>query len=97
MKSHPDKDFFSNSAPMCCVVPQSTSKTTFIIIFILKSVRKLLSKMEVVRDIDYILSNYVGGIGLWQWMIMLALWPINFASTNALILHMFTAFAPRHR
>ena len=48
-------------------------------------------------DIDFILSNIVGGGGRWQWVIVFAMWPITFAAGYPLLLHMFTAFAPRHR
>ena len=53
--------------------------------------------MDPGKDIDFILTNFVGGRGLWQWLVIFALWPINFAALNALVLHMFTAYAPRHR
>ena len=56
-----------------------------------------MSNMEAGTDIDFILTNFVGGRGLWQWLVLLAMWPINFAALCALVLHMFTAYAPRHR
>ena len=58
---------------------------------------KIMSNMEAGTDIDFILTNFVGGRGLWQWLVLLAMWPINFAALCALVLHMFTAYAPRHR
>ena len=60
-------------------------------------VLRIMSKMEAGNDIDFVMSNFVGGRGLWQWLVMLALWPINFASSCALVLHMFTAYVPRYR
>lgn len=48
-------------------------------------------------DIDHILANIVGGAGKWQWTMVFAMWPITFAAGYPLLLHMFTAFAPRHR
>ena len=53
--------------------------------------------LEYASDIDYIFENIVGGGGLWQWYIVVVMYPIVFASGFPLILHMFTAFAPRHR
>ena len=53
--------------------------------------------MDAGKDIDFILTNFVGGRGLWQWLAIFAMWPVNFAALNALVLHMFTAYAPRHR
>lgn len=51
---------------------------------------------ETQADIDYILTNIVGGGGRWQWVMVFAMWPITFAAGYPLILHMFTAFAPRY-
>ena len=52
-------------------------------------------EVETPADIDYILTNIVGGGGLWQWVIVFALWPITFASAYPAIVFMFSAFAPR--
>ena len=48
-------------------------------------------------DIDYILEEIVGGGGLWQWYIVAIMYPIVFASGFPLVLHMFTAYAPKYR
>ena len=48
-------------------------------------------------DIDHILTNIVGGGGRWQWFMVFAMWPITFAACYPALLHMFTAYAPRHR
>lgn len=53
--------------------------------------------MEEGSDIDYIFENVVGGGGLWQWAIVIIMYPIVFASGFPLILHMFTAYAPEFR
>ena len=48
------------------------------------------------ESIDFILTNIVGGGGLWQWFLVFAMWPIAFAAGYPLVLHMFAAFSPRH-
>ena len=53
--------------------------------------------MEDKKDIDYILNNIVGGGGYWQWFMVFAMWPISIASFSPALLHMFTAYEPRHR
>ena len=55
-----------------------------------------MSEREVRGDFDYILSKIVGGAGLAQWIISFSLWPIVFASAYPLIIHLFTAYAPRN-
>ena len=52
---------------------------------------------EEASDIDFIFENVVGGGGLWQWAIVIIMYPIVFASGFPLILHMFTAYAPEFR
>jgi hypothetical protein len=52
---------------------------------------------DIGTDIDYILENIVGGGGRWQWAIVGLLYPIGVASGFPLLIHMFAAFAPRHR
>ena len=46
--------------------------------------------LEYASDIDFIFENVVGGGGLWQWFIVVIMYPIVFASGFPLILHMFT-------
>ena len=29
------------------------------------------------RDIDYIFENIIGGGGIWQWLVILLIWPIG--------------------
>ena len=53
--------------------------------------------MEGEKDIDFILTNIVGGGGRWQWFMVFAMWPITFAAGYPALLHMFTAYEPRHR
>ena len=48
------------------------------------------------HGIDYILTNIVGGGGKWQWVIVFAMLPTTLTSVS-LLLHMFTAYAPRFR
>ena len=52
--------------------------------------------MEI-RDIDYVLTDIVGGGGRWQWFMVFAMWPITFAAGYPILIHMFTAYEPRHR
>ena len=49
------------------------------------------------RSIDYILDKIVGGGGWGQWIIVIAFHPILYCSVMPLIIHLFTAFEPRHR
>ena len=49
------------------------------------------------KDIDYILEQYVGEGGFGQWFIVLALFPVGFCSGFPLLIHMFAAHEPRHR
>ena len=49
------------------------------------------------KDIDYLLENIIGPAGLGQWIIVLAIFPMGFASGVAALIHMFAAFEPRHR
>ncbi len=50
------------------------------------------------KDFDYILDNIVGGGGRWQWTVWCYLIP-GFITMGApaLLLHMFSAYTPRHR
>ncbi len=50
-----------------------------------------------VFDIDYILDNYVGGGGRYQWLIFLATLPISWAASYPLFIHIFAAYKPDHR
>ncbi len=49
------------------------------------------------KDLDYILETMVGGGGRWQWRKALWLVPQYAANGIPLMLHMFTAYSPRHR
>ena len=48
------------------------------------------------KTIDHILDKIVGGGGWGQWIIVIASYPIIYCSMS-LLMHMFTAFEPRHR
>lgn len=48
------------------------------------------------RSIDHILDKIVGGGGWGQWIIVIASYPVIYCSMS-LLMHMFTAFEPRHR
>ena len=48
------------------------------------------------RSIDHILDRIVGGGGWGQWIIVIASYPVIYCSMS-LLMHMFTAFEPRHR
>ena len=52
---------------------------------------------ESTKDIDYLLENVIGPAGLGQWIVVFAIFPIGFASGYALLIHMFSAYEPRHR
>ena len=49
------------------------------------------------KDIDYIFENIIGGGGIWQWLVILLIWPIGIASEFPLLLHLFTAYEHKHR
>ena len=34
-------------------------------------------KISEKRDIDYIFENIIGGGGIWQWLVILLIWPIG--------------------
>ena len=48
------------------------------------------------RSIDHIFDKIVGGGGWGQWIIVIASYPIIYCSMS-LLMHMFTAYEPRHR
>ncbi len=49
------------------------------------------------HDFDYILDEIVGGGGWWQWKKCLLLIPQYLTNGLPLLLHMFTAYTPKHR
>ena len=49
------------------------------------------------KDIDYIFENIIGGGGIWQWLVILLIWPVCIASEFPLLLHLFTAYEHKHR
>ena len=52
---------------------------------------------EKTKDIDYILENFVGTNGLWQWWIIFLIYPIGIASGLPWLMHLFAAYEPDFR
>ena len=49
------------------------------------------------KDIDYILEKIVGGGHRWQWRTALLLVPIYISTGIPTLLHVFSAYTPKHR
>ena len=56
-----------------------------------------MSKEKEEKDIDFILDNYVGGGGKWQWKILLIMFPVTWISGYPLFLDVYAAYTPVHR
>ena len=49
------------------------------------------------KDFDFILENYVGGGGWWQWKKILLMLPLHISLGVPVLLHVYAAFSPPHR
>jgi len=49
------------------------------------------------EDFDAVLEDIVGGSGPWQWSKVFLMVPLFVTAGVPLLLHMFTAYTPKHR
>jgi hypothetical protein len=52
---------------------------------------------DVAQDLDFILDQFVGGGGWWQWRLTLIMYPTMCAAGFPLFIDLFGAFKPKHR